>query len=394
MPSTGSRSEASKRSAAARNRPLHAGSHQTGTRLPSQLGTPYFAIFNGDKLVLFNTHEEGVPLLKRSTKSYEIGDIEPFADTLLDEIARLEADRISWDSLDDAFIDRIQTLHDLLASEFEDALATELNADDEFRESFVEWANAQGIEYDEAEASDQATVRERFAEEGAYLLINKILFYKILEAAPAYSDEVRPLSIRPGYPRADLEYYFDKIVTNIDFEAVFEHDPIYSEIPLKSVGERINEFIDELDDQDLTQFDSDVIGRIYEGVIPPDRRHEMGEYYTPPAICDLITRLTIDEGNDEILDPACGSGGFLISSYNRKKALLPEKEGGHEQILNQLYGVDINRFPAHLSAINLSIQDLNSHTETVNVEVSDFLTSALTRFVSDVYGLVLAETSG
>ena len=120
----------------------------------------------------------------------------------------------------------------------------------------------------------------------------------------------------------------------------------------------------------------------------------MGEYYTPPAICDLITRLTIDEGNDEILDPACGSGGFLISSYNRKKALLPEKEGGHEQILNQLYGVDINRFPAHLSAINLSIQDLNSHTETVNVEVSDFLTSALTRFVSDVYGLVLAETSG
>jgi hypothetical protein len=172
MPSTGSRSEASKRSAAARNRPLRAGSHQTGTRLPSQLGTPYFAIFNGDKLVLFNTHEEGVPLLKRSTKSYEIGDIEPFADTLLDEIARLKADRISWDSLDDAFIDRIQTLHDLLASEFEDALATELNADDEFRESFVEWANAQGIEYDEAEAeaSDQATVRERFAS-----VINSVL---------------------------------------------------------------------------------------------------------------------------------------------------------------------------------------------------------------------------
>jgi len=108
----------------------------------SQLGSPYFATFNGDRLVLFNTHEEGVPLLKRSTKSYDIGDVKPFADTLLDEIARLEADRISWDSLDDAFIERVRTLHELLAPELEDALATELDADSEFRESFVEWATA------------------------------------------------------------------------------------------------------------------------------------------------------------------------------------------------------------------------------------------------------------
>lgn len=128
----------------------------------------------------------------------------------------------------------------------------------------------------------------------------------------------------------------------------------------------------ELDDQDLSQFDSDVIGRIYEGVIPADRRHEMGEYYTPPAICSLITQLTIDNGNAEVMDPACGSGGFLVAAYNRKKELLPETEGGHEHILSQIYGVDINRFPAHLSAINLSIQDLSTHTETVNVEVSDF----------------------
>jgi hypothetical protein len=291
----------------------------------SQLGSPYFATFNGDRLVLFNTHEEGVPLLKRSTKSYDIADVGAFADTLLDEIARLEADRISWDSLDDAFIERMQTLHELLTPELKDELTTKLDADSEFRESFAEWANAQGIEYDNAAAKRQTEVRERFAEEGAYLLANKVLFYKLLEAAPAYSADVRPLAIRPNHARADLEDYFEEIVTNIDFEAVFEHDPIYSEIPLTSIGNRINEFIDELDDQDLTQFDSDVIGRIYEGVIPADRRHDMGEYYTPPAICDLITRLTVDEENDKILDPACGSGGFLISAYNRKKGFFPKE---------------------------------------------------------------------
>jgi type I restriction-modification system DNA methylase subunit len=338
----------------------------------SQLGTPYFATFNGERLVLFNTHEQGVPLLQRSTKSYDIADVEPFADTLLDEIARLEADRISWDSLDDAFIERVRTLHELLAPELENELTAKLDTDDEFRESFVEWATAQGIEYDDASVSQQTEVRERFAEEGAYLLANKVLFYKILEAAPAYSDEVRPLAIRPNHARADLEDYFEEIVANIDFEAVFEHDPIYSEIPLASVGGRLNEFIDELDDQDLTRFDSDVIGRIYEGVIPSERRRELGEYYTPPAICDLITQLTIDDASDRVLDPACGSGGFPVSAYHRKRDLLPEPAGSHERLLSEIHGIDINRFPAHLTAINLAIQDPSSHTENVDVEVSDF----------------------
>jgi hypothetical protein len=188
----------------------------------SHLGTPYFATFNGERLVLFNTHEQGVPLLKRSTKSYDIADVGAFADTLLDEIARLEADRISWDSLDDAFIERMRTLHELLAPELEDELTAKLDADSEFRGSFVEWANAQGVEYDDASGRQQTEVRERFAEEGAYLLANKVLFYKILEAAPAYSAEVRPLAIRPNHARADLETYFEEIVVNIDFEAVFE----------------------------------------------------------------------------------------------------------------------------------------------------------------------------
>ena len=180
----------------------------------SQLGTPYFATFNGERLVLFNTHEQGVPLLQRSTKSYDIADVEPFADTLLDEIARLEADRISWDSLDDAFIERVRTLHELLAPELGNELTAKIDADSEFRESFAEWATAQGIEYDDASAKRQTEVRERFAEEGAYLLANKVLFYKILEAAPAYSDEVRPLAIRPNHARADLETYFEEVVAN------------------------------------------------------------------------------------------------------------------------------------------------------------------------------------
>lgn len=283
-----------------------------------------------------------------------------------------EAETEQWDSLDDAFVQRIRSLHELITPELEAALADHLDEDDSFRAAFVSWANAQGFEYDDADSDDREMIRENFAEQAAYLLINKIVFYKILENSDAYSDDVRSLAVSINRIRADLEDHFEDVVEQVDFEAVFEHDEIYSEIPLERIGDRVRDFILELEDQDLTQFDSDVIGRVYEGVIPAERRHDLGEYYTPPAICDLITRLTVEDADDRVLDPGCGSGGFLVSAYNRKRDLFPESRGSHDRILDGLYGIDINRFPAHLTAINLAIQDLDAYTEQVNVEVNDF----------------------
>ena len=215
--------------------------------------------------------------------------------------------------------------------------------DEDFSESFAAWTAAQGIEYEDMDASDQQEVRREFAEQAAYLLINKILFYKILENAPTYEDDVDPLAVSPLRVQDDLEDYFEHLVETVDFEAIYEHDPIYSEIPLDPVDEKVREFIIELDERDLTQFDSDVIGRIYEGVIPPERRRDMGEYYTPPAITELITRLTVTDASDTVLDPACGSGGFLVSAYHRIRDQLPEPSGSHDRILSQLSGVEINR---------------------------------------------------
>lgn len=337
-----------------------------------ELGVPFFCTYNRDRLVIFDAFTKGVPLLERSTKSYTISEVEKFADTLLDEIARLQAGNAKWDAVDTAFIDRVNSIHDYVSPRLQDSLTGQLEDDEDFTESFVEWTATQGIEYDGMSASDQETVRQEFAEQAAYLLINKIIFYKILENSPTYKDDVEPLAVSPLRVQEDLEDYFRDLVETVDFEAIYDHDPIYSEIPLEPVDEKIREFVIELDDRNLTQFDSDVIGRIYEGVIPPERRREMGEYYTPPAICDLITRLTVTDASDTVLDPACGSGGFLVSAYHRIREQLPEPRGSHDRILSQLSGVEINRFPAHLTAINLAIQDLRSYTQEVDIEINDF----------------------
>lgn len=357
----------------------------------TKLGAPFSATYNGSRLVLFRTLEPGKPFLQRATKSYAISSVPKFASELLDEVSRFHQRQAQWDSLDEAFIKRVKALHEFVSPRIEVSLYEKLVEDDDFLSSFANWTDKQGMEYSDADQDEKEYLLQNFSEQATYLLINKILFYKILENSPAYGDEVVPLAVSIHRVQEDLEDHFDKIVSDVDFEAIFEHDEIYSRIPLDPVADKIREFIIELDDQDLTRFDSDVIGRIYEGVIPHERRHEMGEYYTPPAVCDLITRLTIDSSSDTVLDPACGSGGFLVSAYNRIYDLLPEPTGSHSIILSRLYGVDINRFPAHLTAINLAIQNLESYTEDVHIEVSDFfdVTPNTQRF-----GRVIAGLSG
>ncbi|MFC7229249.1 N-6 DNA methylase [Salinirubellus salinus] len=357
----------------------------------AKIGAPYCATYNGNRLVLFRTLEPGKAFLERSTKSYEITSTEKFADEFLDELARFQQQDATWDSLDDAFVNRVRSFHDYVTPRLEESLTDYLEADSEFRDSFSQWAAKQGIEYASADDDAKREVISEFSEQAAYLLINKVLFYKLLENSPAYEDEIPPLAVSIHRVQEDLEDHFDVVVSEVDFEAIFEHDDIFGEIPLDPISEKLREFIIELDDQDLTQFDSDVIGRIYEGVIPYERRREMGEYYTPPAVCDLITRLTVDSASDSVLDPACGSGGFLVSAYHRLQELLPEPAGSHSRILNQLHGIDINRFPAHLTAINLAIQDLSSYTESVNVEINDFFniqpdTLRFSREIADAEG--------
>lgn len=338
-----------------------------------QLRTPFFATYNGDILVLFKTFEEFKPLLQSKSKSYKISDIAAFASSLLQDIVSLHYGDEKWDQLDESFITRVKHFHGRLYPEYYESLKIALSKKKKFKKDFEKWVKEQGFDI----KTKRKEVEEGFAKQGAYILINQILFYKILENSKAYQKDVEKLE-----PVLDLKTlpnllkeYFNKVVKNIDFKAVFEQDEIFNTIDFSDkVSDSINELIDEVRDYDLSVFDSDVIGRIYEELIPSLERHDLGQYYTPPTITELIVELCLKDKSQFLLDPACGSGGFLIKAYRRLKSLYAEdgKDIKHEKILNQLYGIDINKFPAHLSAINLAIQEISSRTNNVQIEVSDF----------------------
>lgn len=339
-----------------------------------RLGAPFFATYNGRILVLFRTFEEFKSLLERKTKAYEISDISVFAGELLGDIVRLHFNDAKWDDLDDAFVKRAKNFHELLTKFYLPSLKRELASNSKFSSHFEGWVEEQGFDYERKQ--EKLRTQDTIAKQGAYILMNQLLFYKILESESAYSEKIEALepTKSPAELPARLNKVFDTVVKKVDFKAIFEHDIVFNNVPItEEMANAINEFVEELADYDLSVLKSEVIGRIYEHLIPAKERHDLGQYYTPPEIIELITRLAVDNPNAIILDPACGSGGFLVKAYHRLKELQARHvKPSHEEILSQVNGIDINRFPAHLSAINLAVQDITKRTNIVRIEIADF----------------------
>lgn len=66
----------------------------------------------------------------------------------------------------------------------------------------------------------------------------------------------------------------------------------------------------------LLDSDVDVKGKAYEEVVGSNLRGDRGEFFTPRNVCNMMVAI-LDPGDDDlILDPACGTGGFLIAAMN------------------------------------------------------------------------------
>ena len=340
-------------------------------RYATWLGAPYFATCNGHTLVLFKTFKVGVPLPQRRMKDYKVMYDEKFAEMLLEEVAKFRVGVGKWLPLDDVFVQRLRSFHRFITPFIHRALIEKLREDIKFKEEYVRWLKSQLFEY-----SDE--MNEKIAEQNAYLLMNKIAFYKTLETQMPRLPELKTIEAVDGREFSGrLRQYFDKVL-DVNYEAIFQKT-ILDEIYLPSrLMHALNDFIEELGTYNLAKIQSDVIGRVYEGLILGGERHRLGQYYTPPPIVELIVEMCIRSPNYKVLDPGCGSGSFLVKAYHKLKD-LKKKENPfrgdaelHKELLNQVYGIDINPFPAQLSSINLAVRNLKVRSENINLVVSDF----------------------
>jgi len=140
----------------------------------------------------------------------------------------------------------------------------------------------------------------------------------------------------------------------------------------------VQEIVAKLSEYSLLTLDADpdstrdLLKKLYQHLMPKELRHNLGEYYTPDWLAQRL--LDMVEGgsftgnpNKRILDPACGSGTFLvlaikrIREYARDHGLLESKV--LEKILDNVVGFDLNPLAVIAARTNylLAVGDLLQH---------------------------------
>ena len=107
-----------------------------------------------------------------------------------------------------------------------------------------------------------------------------------------------------------------------------------------------------------------LISDIYENFLG-EMRHDRGQFYTPFSLADMILTKVLPTSSEDynypILDPACGSGIFLVESYKRliKRWQLAHKDRPIsfdvlvELLLSNIYGIDVDETAIRVAAFSL-----------------------------------------
>lgn len=255
---------------------------------------------------------------------------------------------------------------------------------EKFTQQFDEWVMEN--DYGDLDEEEQFEVAGK---QYAYLLTNKVLFYEVVrqKTKPKYDPEVGDTvveietesgfeldSLHEETTLSNLENHvqnqFETIVEEIDYEPIFDSGAsLFADFPQnKKTLRTLEDFLTNIEAEDIIELDEDLLGEIYEELIPVDERKALGQFYTHPKIAQTISEWAIQGNGDRhprVLDPASGSGTFTVEAYKQVKDLMPD--AGHQEIIDHLVAVDINRFPLHLTALNLASQNISEKTDRLHL---------------------------
>ena len=150
----------------------------------------------------------------------------------------------------------------------------------------------------------------------------------------------------------------------------------------------LNLFLREIDK--IKQGSGDSIGDAYEYLLSTmGSQGKLGQFRTPRHIIDMMVELIDPDKPDRILDPACGTAGFLISAYNwiKKKHIEKERLNSEdiEKIHRNFYGFDIEPNMARIARVNLFLHGFKSP----NIIEHDTLSSE--DYWDDRYDVIIAN---
>lgn len=151
---------------------------------------------------------------------------------------------------------------------------------------------------------------------------------------------------------------------------------------------KFQKLVAEIDAIEWANYDSDVKGDAYEGLLErtaAEGKAGAGQYFTPRALVDAITTLVRPTRGETVCDPACGTGGFLLSAYremSRGRMTAAQRE---HLAHNAIHGGELVDSVARLCLMNLVLHGIGGHTSPI------LIGDSLEQTSSARYDIVLAN---
>lgn len=346
-----------------------------------QAGTPYFLTINLKDAILWRAVKKGkVPEPQDRIKTYPT--LHSVSITgLIDETTRIMLQKRIQEIVEDLkalqhdgrlkffeadatfFVNRLAKAAEMMRAPLKQSLATTISRDPKFKKELAEWAVKQGI----ANFGEESFF-ESLSRQIVYRTLGKIIFYQSLRRQVSTLPEMDFSEVDDALIVSRLRHYFD-LAKAIDYQAIFEEE-LTERIPYPQTAiDELKRLIADLNYYNFYTVPQDVIGQVFERLIPHEERHALGQYFTREDLVDLIVAFCVRSSDDRVLDPTCGTGTFLLRAYNRK---MISGQYDHQKLLSALWGFDIARFPAELATINLYRQNLSDYANFPRIVAKDF----------------------
>ncbi len=182
----------------------------------------------------------------------------------------------------------------------------------------------------------------------------------------------------------------EKMVTNPDIPKLFRDIFRGAYVPYRD-PETLNMFLKEV--SDFTYDNSEDLGNAFEYLLSiMGSQGDAGQFRTPRHIIDMMVEIVDPKKNETILDPACGTAGFLISAYRHIIRQNRDAEGNstlstddRKRLTENFAGYDISPDMVRLSRVNMYLHKF------VNPNISEYDTLTSEEKWDDNYDVILAN---
>ena len=210
----------------------------------------------------------------------------------------------------------------------------------ELKVAYREWGKFMSLAYGSFDDSPDVFITHTYLS-----VFSKLMAYELLSAGQ------NPDLGGPLLRQVLTGHAFDSLQVENFVENDFYQWLAADEEAFAAVRPALRALADQLADYDYRHTDADILKGIYQSLVSKATKQALGEYYTPDWLCQQVVSSLHLAPTARVLDPACGSGSFLLAAV--RSLTLADPERPVEALCEQVAGIDIHPLSVQIAKTTL-----------------------------------------